>query len=80
MSQCVLMKNVERPSLATCSNIVLKLNMKLGGINSRIVADGITNKYIIDQPTLIVGIDVTHPTQMEERMNIPSVAAVSSFL
>ncbi|KAJ1358677.1 hypothetical protein KIN20_017162 [Parelaphostrongylus tenuis] len=51
-------------------------NMKLGGINSRIVADNITHKYIIDQPTLVVGIDVTHPTQAEERMNIPSVAAI----
>ncbi|ETN70048.1 PAZ domain protein, partial [Necator americanus] len=81
MSQCVLMKNVQRPSPATCSNIILKtrslqVNMKLGGINSRIVADNITHKYIIDQPTLVVGIDVTHPTQAEERMNIPSVAAV----
>ncbi|VDM70725.1 unnamed protein product, partial [Strongylus vulgaris] len=74
MSQCVLMKNVQRPSPATCSNIILKVNMKLGGINSRIVADNITHKYIIDQPTLVVGIDVTHPTQAEERMNIPSVA------
>ncbi|KJH50570.1 piwi domain protein [Dictyocaulus viviparus] len=76
MSQCVLMKNVQRPSPATCSNIILKVNMKLGGINSRIVADNITHKYIIDQPTLVVGIDVTHPTQAEERMNIPSVAAI----
>lgn len=55
---------------------LFQVNMKLGGINSRIVADNITHKYIIDQPTLVVGIDVTHPTQAEERMNIPSVAAV----
>ena len=54
--------------------------MKLGGINSRIVADNITHKYIIDQPTLVVGIDVTHPTQAEERMNMPSVAAVRSYI
>ena len=76
MSQCVLMKNVSRPTPATCANIVLKLNMKMGGINSRIVADQITNKYLVDQPTMVVGIDVTHPTQAEMRMNMPSVAAV----
>ncbi|CAI5441874.1 unnamed protein product [Caenorhabditis angaria] len=76
MSQCVLMKNVLRPTAATCANIVLKLNMKMGGINSRIVADQITNKYLVDQPTMVVGIDVTHPTQAEMRMNMPSVAAI----
>ncbi|CAP29475.2 Protein CBR-TAG-76 [Caenorhabditis briggsae] len=76
MSQCVLMKNVSRPTPATCANIVLKLNMKMGGINSRIVADQITNKYLVDQPTMVVGIDVTHPTQAEMRMNMPSVAAI----
>ncbi|CAI2348079.1 unnamed protein product [Caenorhabditis sp. 36 PRJEB53466] len=76
MSQCVLMKNVSRSTPATCANIVLKLNMKMGGINSRIVADAITNKYLVDQPTMVVGIDVTHPTQAEMRMNMPSVAAI----
>ncbi|CAJ0573794.1 unnamed protein product, partial [Mesorhabditis spiculigera] len=80
MSQCILMKNVLRPSPATCSNIILKINMKLGGINSRLVADAITNKYLVDVPTLIIGVDVTHPTQAEERLNIPSVAAVVANL
>jgi eukaryotic translation initiation factor 2C len=77
MTQCVLFKNVARPSPATCGNIVLKMNMKLGGINSRLVADAVTQKYLIDVPTLVVGVDVTHPTQQEERQNMPSVAAVS---
>ncbi|VDM99836.1 unnamed protein product [Thelazia callipaeda] len=77
MSQCILLKNVIRPSPATCCNIILKMNMKLGGINSRVVADSVTQKYLVDVPTLIIGIDVTHPTQHEERQNIPSIAAVS---
>ena len=37
--------NSQRPSPATCANLVLKLNMKLGGINSRLVSDAITQKY-----------------------------------
>ncbi|CAJ0960664.1 unnamed protein product, partial [Mesorhabditis belari] len=80
MSQCLLLKNVLRPSPATCSNIVLKINMKLGGINSRLVADAITHKYLVDVPTLVLGVDVTHPTQAEERLNIPSVAAIVANL
>uniref|UniRef100_A0A0R3RQP8 PAZ domain-containing protein n=1 Tax=Elaeophora elaphi TaxID=1147741 RepID=A0A0R3RQP8_9BILA len=80
MSQCILMKNITRSSSATCCNMILKMNMKLGGINSRVVADSITQKYLIDVPTLIVGIDVTHPTQHEERQNIPSVAAIVANL
>ncbi|MCP9264552.1 Protein argonaute-2 [Dirofilaria immitis] len=80
MSQCILMKNVMRPSPATCCNLILKINMKLGGINSRVVADSITQKYLIDVPTIIIGIDVTHPTQHEERQNIPSVAAIVANL
>ncbi|VDM10677.1 unnamed protein product [Wuchereria bancrofti] len=80
MSQCILMKNVMRSSSATCCNMILKMNMKLGGINSRVIADSITQKYLIDVPTLIIGIDVTHPTQHEERQNIPSVAAIVANL
>lgn len=39
MSQCILMKNVMRCTPALASNLVLKLNTKLGGVNSKIVAD-----------------------------------------
>ncbi|VDK73916.1 unnamed protein product [Litomosoides sigmodontis] len=80
MSQCILIKNVTRPSPVMCCNMILKINMKLGGINSRVIANSITQKYLIDVPTLIIGIDVTHPTQHEERQNIPSVAAIVANL
>ncbi|CAD5220513.1 unnamed protein product [Bursaphelenchus xylophilus] len=76
MSQCILFKSTQRPSPATCANLVLKMNMKLGGVNSRLVADQITAKYLVDRPVLVLGIDVTHPTQAEERIGMPSVAAV----
>ncbi|CAD5229313.1 unnamed protein product [Bursaphelenchus okinawaensis] len=76
MSQCILFKSTQRPSPATCANLVLKINMKLGGVNSRLVADQITSKYLVDRPVLVLGIDVTHPTQAEERIGMPSVAAV----
>ncbi len=41
MSQCILMKTVMKASPATCSNILLKLNTKLDGINCRIVPDAV---------------------------------------
>lgn len=36
-SQCVQLKNVVRPSPQTLSNLCLKINVKLGGINSILV-------------------------------------------
>ena len=39
MSQCLLFKNMMKSSPATCSNIVLKLNAKLGGVNNQIEPD-----------------------------------------
>ncbi|KAI6230110.1 hypothetical protein M3Y99_01102100 [Aphelenchoides fujianensis] len=76
MSQCVLFRNVQRPSPASCANIVLKINMKLGGVNSCLVADDVSARFLVNRPVLVLGIDVTHPTQMEERAGMPSVAAV----
>ncbi|KAH7732179.1 tag-76 [Aphelenchoides avenae] len=78
MSQCVLLKTAQRPGPATCANLALKVNIKLGGINSRVIADSVTQKYLIEQPTLVIGIDVTHPSQQEEKQGMPSIAAVST--
>ena len=36
-TQCVQLKNVNRPSAQTLSNLCLKINVKLGGINSILV-------------------------------------------
>ncbi len=36
-----------------------------------------SKKYLVDVPTLVIGVDVTHPTMFEERSSVPSVAAVS---
>ena len=36
-TQCVQVKNVMRPSPQTLSNLCLKINVKLGGINSILV-------------------------------------------
>ncbi len=36
-------------------------------------------KYLVGVPTMVMGVDVTHPTAFEERANVPSVAAVRFF-
>jgi len=41
------------------ANVALKVNMKLGGINHKL--DENTSKWISSVPTMVVGMDVTHP-------------------
>lgn len=57
-SQCIVGKNIGRPNRSYCANVVLKLNAKLGGVNSTL---GNQLPYVSDVPTMIFGIDVTHP-------------------
>ncbi|KAI6178463.1 Piwi domain protein [Aphelenchoides besseyi] len=76
MSQCVLFHYVERPTAASCANIVLKINTKLGGVNSCLVADEVSTRYLVNRPVFVLGIDVTHSTQIEKRAGMPSVASV----
>ncbi|SJL06473.1 uncharacterized protein ARMOST_09812 [Armillaria ostoyae] len=55
------------------SNIALKVNTKLGGINHKL--DDQAMKWLRKKKTMMVGIDVTHPTP-GTRFGTPSIAAV----
>jgi eukaryotic translation initiation factor 2C len=55
------------------SNIALKLNTKLEGINHRL--DENSMRWLTKRPTMMVGIDVTHPSP-RSRPGTPSIAAV----
>lgn len=70
-SQCMLMKHIRRPSKQYCANICLKINVKLGGVNSSL---GRQLKFIVERPTMVFGADVTHPGVGEA--DKPSVAAL----
>ncbi|CAB1321200.1 unnamed protein product [Coregonus sp. 'balchen'] len=61
-TQCVQVKNVVKTSPQTLSNLCLKINVKLGGINN------------ILQPVIFLGADVTHPPAGDGKK--PSIAAV----
>lgn len=55
------------------ANVALKCNLKLGGINQQV---GLENKGIISEgKTMIVGLDVTHPSP-GSTSNAPSVAGM----
>ncbi|XP_064383428.1 protein argonaute-2-like [Halichondria panicea] len=71
-SQCVQLKNVVRPSPQTLSNLCLKINVKLGGINS-ILVPGI-RPAVFQSPVIFMGADVTHPPAGDDRK--PSIAAL----
>ena len=72
-TQCVQVKNVQKPSPQTLSNLCLKINVKLGGINS-ILVPGV-RPAVFQSPVIFMGADVTHPPAGDDRK--PSIAAVS---
>uniref|UniRef100_A0A915D123 Uncharacterized protein n=1 Tax=Ditylenchus dipsaci TaxID=166011 RepID=A0A915D123_9BILA len=63
---------------ATLNNMLLKINCKLEGVNSRVMGchgwDKFTDK---NAPTLFLGVDAIHPSRDED---MPSMAAVTANL
>ncbi|CAK4212381.1 unnamed protein product [Aphanomyces euteiches] len=57
-SQCMLAKHIQKKSPQYIANLLLKVNMKLGGRNSICRAD---LPKVSECPTIIFGCDVTHP-------------------
>lgn len=75
-TQCVQVKNVNKTSPQTLSNLCLKINVKLGGVNNILVPT--MRPKIFSEPVIFIGADVTHPpaggTSLDKRK--PSIAAV----
>ncbi|PNF19900.1 hypothetical protein B7P43_G12298, partial [Cryptotermes secundus] len=74
LTQCVKARTMSRMNPATCSNILLKVNSKLNGVNHTLAP--ISRPKCLQRPVMIVGADVTHPSP--DQTEIPSVAAVSA--
>ena len=74
-SQCLLLEKAltERGQDQYLSNVALKVNTKLGGINHRIGGDALS--WLTREPTILVGIDVTHPGSSSVP-GTPSIAGV----
>jgi len=58
-TQCVQAKHTNPPKKQYCANVCLKMNVKLGGINSRLATGSLP--FLEDKVTVIFGADVTHP-------------------
>jgi len=56
------------------SNVALKVNAKLGGIN-HLLADDKTQRWLTSKKTMLVGVDVTHPSPTSFK-GTPSIVAV----
>lgn len=53
------------------ANVALKINLKLGGINHPL-----RNQISLYETTMVIGIDVTHPSPGSTKKTAPSVAAM----
>ena len=58
-TQCVQVKNVNKTTTQTLSNLCLKINVKLGGVNNILVPN--MRPRIFSEPVIFIGADVTHP-------------------
>ncbi|KAL5236624.1 hypothetical protein ACI65C_004034 [Semiaphis heraclei] len=71
-TQCVQAKNVNRPSPQILSNICLKINAKLGGINNILVPS--IRPKVFNEPVIFLGANVIHQPSGDHKK--PSIAAV----
>ncbi len=71
-TQCIQVKNVNKTSPQTLSNLCLKINVKLGGVNNILVPT--IRPKVFNEPVMFLGADITHPPAGDEKK--PSIAAV----
>ncbi|BFZ65290.1 Protein argonaute [Saitoella coloradoensis] len=60
-SQVVLAKHVQRPSDQYCANLLMKINVKLGGVNVVLSPDPQNVLQSKKETTFLLGADVSHP-------------------
>ncbi|VEL15317.1 unnamed protein product [Protopolystoma xenopodis] len=79
-TQCVQSKNVNKTSPQTLSNLCLKINVKLGGVNSILVPS--VRPAVFREPIIFLGADVTHPPAVAWRpfLYIPFLTINESYL
>lgn len=75
-TQCIQLKQVLAAKPQVCSNIAMKINAKLGGINH--IVDPAVRAPVLKEPVIIFGADVTHPSPGDTKT--PSIAAVVASL
>lgn len=64
-------KKFEPKAVSYFANVALKINLKLGGINHKL-----RNQRALYANTMVIGVDVTHPSPGATKKTAPSVAAM----
>ena len=72
---CVQWNQLRKAQERYFANVALKVNMKLGGVNHILERNTPSSKWLLERPTMIVGMDVTHSSPGSQQYT-PSVAAV----
>ncbi|KRX31969.1 putative protein tag-76 [Trichinella sp. T6] len=58
-------------------NIAMKINMKIGGINTKLLDDEVLDNNLYKNNALVIGVDVVHPSAIET--HLPSIASVGCW-
>jgi hypothetical protein len=77
-TQCIQGRHMFAAKKQYCANICLKINAKLGGMNSFINPSQMP--FITQRPTIIMGASVTHPAPGDQDTGRPSIAAVTASM
>ncbi|KAI1100596.1 Piwi-domain-containing protein [Jackrogersella minutella] len=73
---CVLRKNIIKSQPQYFANVALKVNLKMGGANHKLGNDV---RIVKDGKTMVVGYDVTHPTNVSgSTKGLPSLVGMVS--
>jgi eukaryotic translation initiation factor 2C len=73
-TQCIKSKNVTRTTAQMLSNLCLKINAKLGGVNTILVPEN--RPSLFREPVIFLGATITHPPSGDHRK--PSISALVS--
>lgn len=73
-TQCIRQQNVLRPSTQTLSNLCMKINAKLGGVNSHVTSP--SSKLILNEPVLFIGCHLANNGHLME----PTDSTISSVV
>ncbi|XP_063220818.1 protein argonaute-2-like isoform X2 [Bacillus rossius redtenbacheri] len=72
LTQCIRARTMNKMNMSVVSNILLKVNAKLNGVNHKLSSGSVPP--CLSSPCMIVGADVTHPPP--DQRDAPSIAAV----
>ncbi|BFZ21339.1 hypothetical protein BsWGS_24378 [Bradybaena similaris] len=72
-TQCVQTKNVNKTNPQVLSNLCLKINVKLGGVNNILLPS--VRPHVFHEPVIFLGAELTHPA-VGDCTRKPSIAAV----